>query len=123
MIDAHHVRALAEQLEHGGPLLWVRTVDAEAERKACDILARNGGNGARTAVRVTRIDRRLWVEMRLSSRLRGMHSPARFVNTAQPQAGPVTQEQLGLVSAVMPRRFPSSMATRRCFAKEDSEGR
>jgi len=61
--------------------------------------------------------------MRLSSRLRGMHSPARFVNTAQPQAGPVTQKQLGLVSAVMPRRLPSFIATMRYFAKKDSEGR
>lgn len=44
LIGAHHARQLAERLEHGGILLWVRTPDAEAEKTACAILARNGGS-------------------------------------------------------------------------------
>jgi hypothetical protein len=43
LIGARHAHTLQEQRDHGGILLWVRTIDAEAERTACDILARNGG--------------------------------------------------------------------------------
>jgi hypothetical protein len=43
LIGEHHAHTLAQQLEHGGLLLWVRTIDAQAEKTACDILARNGG--------------------------------------------------------------------------------
>lgn len=45
-VDGHHARRLQEQLERGGILLWVRTVNEACERKACDILARNGATGA-----------------------------------------------------------------------------
>lgn len=35
---------LREQLERGGVLLWVRTPDAEAERRACAILSRHAAH-------------------------------------------------------------------------------
>lgn len=38
-----HARHLQEQLDHGGLLLWVRTPDAEDERRATDILAKHSG--------------------------------------------------------------------------------
>jgi hypothetical protein len=47
LIGARHAQALAEQLARGGILLWVRTVDREAETAACEILARNGGTHVR----------------------------------------------------------------------------
>ncbi len=40
-IVAHRQRDyLGEQLEHGGIVLWVRTVDIEHEKRACEILER-----------------------------------------------------------------------------------
>src|SRR5437667_597809 len=41
-IDHYHARRLQDQLERGGILLWVRTIDEHCERLACDILERNG---------------------------------------------------------------------------------
>ena len=41
-IDHYHARRLQDQLERGGILLWVRTIDERCERLACDILERNG---------------------------------------------------------------------------------
>jgi hypothetical protein len=38
---AHHIQ---EQLAHGGLLLWVRTRDAEHERRAVEILKRHSGH-------------------------------------------------------------------------------
>ena len=35
---------IREQLDRGGVLLWVRTPDPEAERKACDILGRHAAH-------------------------------------------------------------------------------
>ncbi len=40
LIDRHHVQYLQEQLERGGLLLWVRTEDAEHEKRAREILER-----------------------------------------------------------------------------------
>jgi hypothetical protein len=37
---------LEEQLQHGGVLLWVHTADLEAERRALEILRRDGGEDA-----------------------------------------------------------------------------
>ncbi|MFL5333605.1 MAG: hypothetical protein ACJ8H8_10605 [Geminicoccaceae bacterium] len=39
-MDKRHAEWLQEQLDHGGILLWVRTPDAEQERKAMGILTR-----------------------------------------------------------------------------------
>lgn len=41
-IERHHANRIQEQLDHGGLLLWVRTVDAEHENRACTILKRHG---------------------------------------------------------------------------------
>lgn len=41
-LDRRHARNLEAQLARGGILLWVRTLDAAREDKACAILARNG---------------------------------------------------------------------------------
>ncbi len=43
LLDDHHARDLQEQLDHGGLLLWVRTRDAEHEKRAVDILNRHSG--------------------------------------------------------------------------------
>jgi microcompartment protein CcmK/EutM len=43
MIGQHHAEYLQEQLRHGGLLLWVRTWDAEREKKATEILKRRSG--------------------------------------------------------------------------------
>ena len=43
LLDAPFADGLLAQMERGGILLWVRTVDAVAEEKACRILARCGG--------------------------------------------------------------------------------
>jgi hypothetical protein len=40
-IDRRHVRNLADQLAHGGILLWVRTRDPACEAKAVEILRRH----------------------------------------------------------------------------------
>src|SRR5690242_8516105 len=42
IVDRRHAQRLQEQLEHGGLLLWVRTPDAEHERRAVEILRRQG---------------------------------------------------------------------------------
>ena len=39
-----HARHIEEQLEHGGLLLWVRTVDTQHEKRASDILRRHSGH-------------------------------------------------------------------------------
>lgn len=39
----HHAHYLQEQLDHGGLLLWVRTWDAEDEKRAVDILSKHSG--------------------------------------------------------------------------------
>lgn len=41
-IERRHANRIQEQLDHGGLLLWVRTVDAEHENRACTILRRHG---------------------------------------------------------------------------------
>jgi hypothetical protein len=43
MVGEHHARYLQEQLDHGGLLLWVRTRDAEREKRASDILKKHSG--------------------------------------------------------------------------------
>jgi hypothetical protein len=41
-IDKRHAQRLREQIERGGLLLWVRTPDAESERRAVEALRANG---------------------------------------------------------------------------------
>lgn len=43
-MDRRHADWLQEQLDRGGILLWVRTPDAEAERKAVEVLARHAAH-------------------------------------------------------------------------------
>ncbi|MEZ5862682.1 MAG: hypothetical protein R3D25_00840 [Geminicoccaceae bacterium] len=43
-MDKRHADWLEEQLERGGILLWVRTADEEAERKALQILGENAAH-------------------------------------------------------------------------------
>jgi hypothetical protein len=43
LVGDHHAHHLQEQLEHGGLLLWVRTRDAEHEKRAVDILRKHSG--------------------------------------------------------------------------------
>lgn len=43
LVGQRHAKHMEEHLEHGGLLLWVRTWQAEDERKAVDILARHSG--------------------------------------------------------------------------------
>lgn len=40
MLGKHHADYLQKQMEHGGLLLWVRTRDAQHEKKAKDILSK-----------------------------------------------------------------------------------
>ena len=42
-VDEHHAKYLQEQLDHGGLLLWVRTVDGAEENTAKQILSRHSG--------------------------------------------------------------------------------
>ncbi len=42
-LDRRHASYLQEQLDRGGLLLWVRTVDEAHERRAVEILARHSG--------------------------------------------------------------------------------
>lgn len=42
-LDDYQAQHLQEQLDHGGLLLWVRTWDAEREKRASDILGRHSG--------------------------------------------------------------------------------
>jgi hypothetical protein len=46
-LDTRYTQWLEQQQKRGGILLWVRTRDAEAEKKAGEILARCGGRGVR----------------------------------------------------------------------------
>jgi len=43
-LDDQHAMILEEQLDHGGLLLWVRTRDAEHQKKARDILTRHSAH-------------------------------------------------------------------------------
>jgi hypothetical protein len=43
-IGNEHAKHLAQHLNHGGLLLWVRTCDAEREKKALEILRRHSGH-------------------------------------------------------------------------------
>jgi hypothetical protein len=42
-VGDHHAHYLKEQMDHGGLLLWVRTWDAEDEKRAVEILKRHSG--------------------------------------------------------------------------------
>jgi len=42
-VGDHHAHHLQEQLDHGGLLLWVRTRDADRERRAIEVLGRHSG--------------------------------------------------------------------------------
>jgi len=42
-VGDHHAHYLQEQMDHGGLLLWVRTWDAEDERRAAEILRKHSG--------------------------------------------------------------------------------
>ncbi|MGA9825201.1 MAG: hypothetical protein WBQ53_10260 [Methylocystis sp.] len=42
-VEQHHAKYLQEQLDHGGLLLWVRTVDGPEENTAKQILSRHSG--------------------------------------------------------------------------------
>jgi len=41
-IEQHHAHEIQKHLDHGGLLLWVRTIDEEHEKRACEILRRAG---------------------------------------------------------------------------------
>jgi len=43
LVEQHHAKYLQEQLDHGGLLLWVRTVDGAEENTAKQILSRHSG--------------------------------------------------------------------------------
>jgi len=43
LVGEAHANYLQEELEHGGLLLWVRTWDAEREKRAVDILSKHSG--------------------------------------------------------------------------------
>lgn len=43
LVGDHHAAHLQEQLRHGGLLLWVRTWNAEQEKRAVEILSRHSG--------------------------------------------------------------------------------
>jgi len=43
LVGDRHARHLQEQLDQGGLLLWVRTRDADREKRAADILAKHSG--------------------------------------------------------------------------------
>jgi len=43
LVEDHHAKYLREQLDHGGLLLWVRTVDGPEENTAKQILSRHSG--------------------------------------------------------------------------------
>ncbi len=44
LVGHHHAEYLNNQLEHGGLLLWVRTCDAEHEKRAQEILEKNSAH-------------------------------------------------------------------------------
>lgn len=56
--DNKYAQWLQQQQRRGGILLWVRTADAEAERRACEILARYGGRNVRVVELVHRLSQR-----------------------------------------------------------------
>ncbi len=43
LVEEHHAKYLQEQIDHGGLLLWVRTVDRREENTAKQILSRHSG--------------------------------------------------------------------------------
>jgi len=43
LVGDAHARRIQEQIDHGGLLLWVRTRDADREKRAVDILKRHSG--------------------------------------------------------------------------------
>jgi hypothetical protein len=43
LVGDHHARYLKQQMDHGGLLLWVRTWDAEDEKRAAGILRKHSG--------------------------------------------------------------------------------
>ena len=43
-LDKNHAEHLQEQLDHGGLLLWVRTPDEDAERRALEVLTRHSAH-------------------------------------------------------------------------------
>jgi hypothetical protein len=43
LVGDHHAHHLEEQLDHGGLLLWVRTWDADDEKRAVEILTKHSG--------------------------------------------------------------------------------
>ena len=43
LVAKHHVDYLKEQIDHGGLLLWVRTMNADQEEKAKVIMAKHSG--------------------------------------------------------------------------------
>ncbi|MDJ0948749.1 MAG: hypothetical protein QNJ94_07500 [Alphaproteobacteria bacterium] len=43
LVGDHHARHLQDQLDRGGLLLWVRTVDSDHERRAAAILSKHSG--------------------------------------------------------------------------------
>jgi hypothetical protein len=47
-VGDHHAHDLQEQLDHGGLLLWVRTWNADDEKRAVEILARYSGRDVHT---------------------------------------------------------------------------
>lgn len=57
-LDTRYKQWLEEQQRRGGILLWVRTRDAEAEQRACEILTRSGGSGVRIVALRHRLPRR-----------------------------------------------------------------
>jgi hypothetical protein len=44
LVGDHHARYLQRQIERGGLLLWVRTWNKDAEKKATEILSRHSGH-------------------------------------------------------------------------------
>jgi hypothetical protein len=51
----HHGRYLQGQIDHGGLLLWVRTRDGRAEKRALDILSRNSSRDAQLHTLVSEV--------------------------------------------------------------------
>jgi hypothetical protein len=43
-LDKNHAEHLQEQLDHGGLLLWVRTPDKDAQRRALEVLTRHSAH-------------------------------------------------------------------------------
>jgi hypothetical protein len=43
-LDKNHAEHLQEQLDHGGLLLWVRTPDEDAQRRALEVLTRHSAH-------------------------------------------------------------------------------